>query len=485
MSKEAILDQFKLYSSNGEGIAGWLTEGVDTKIFDRLDNIDNEPLTQAQLNQLLALAQQPTVSDGYFYYYWLESPPDHPYPVQSLPKFRQDWLSGDGRIKSLSHLEWGLHRIFVDGLLYFGNIDKAYQSLRKFSREELVRFFRGKRIVSESFGERGKALPIEEISIDDRYLISEAAHKSFGDNPDAEGTLRQTLLQAYDKHVDAGGGATTFSQLIKGGSPRGSSAIQGEFQFLMEDVLDDSITSRTDFLDDSITSRTDFDEKFNTGFEIFRNARQTASENTNMYLSIVNELDVYVATSMRTREDFRGMARFCGDLFNDSRLMDLNLRYFDPTLSAASGPEDKGLIECLMVKCAKALVYVAGSKESYGKDVEAAMALSLGKPVIFYCGGEAIERASIYRDVHPLSRLIQFETGVAVGGMVTTDLDELATLLSRIFRNNMQYFLEEHPALPGYLILKEQLTDSVVRLQTSDRMLSQTFWNHYGSKSHN
>ena len=206
MSKEAILDQFKLYSSNGEGIAGWLTEGVDTKIFDRLDYIDNEPLTQAQLNQLLALAQQPTVSDGYFYYYWLESPPDHPYPVQLLPKFRQDWLSGDGRIKSLSHLEWGLHRIFVDGLLYFGNIDKAYRSLRKFSREELVRFFRGERIVSESFGERGKALPIEEISRDDRYLISETAHKSFGDNPDAEGTLRQTLLQAYDKHVDAGEG---------------------------------------------------------------------------------------------------------------------------------------------------------------------------------------------------------------------------------------------------------------------------------------
>ena len=195
----------------------------------------------------------------------------------------------------------------------------------------------------------------------------------------------------------------------------------------------------------------------------------------------MNELDIYVATSMRTREDFREMARFCGDLFNDSRLMDLNLRFFDPTLSAASGPEDKGLIECLMVKCAKALVYVAGSKESYGKDVEAAMALSLGKPVIFYCGGEAKERANIYRDVHPLSRLIQFETGVAVGAMVTTDLNELATLLSRIFRNNMQYVLEEHPTMPGYLILREQLTDSVVRLQTSDRMLSQTFWNHYGS----
>jgi Domain of unknown function DUF29 len=31
------------------------------------------------------------------------------------------------------------------------------------------------------------------------------------------------------------------------------------------------------------------------------------------------------------------------------------------------------------------LVYCAGQRESYGKDAEAAMALSLGKPVIFYC----------------------------------------------------------------------------------------------------
>ena len=68
-----------------------------------------------------------------------------------------------------------------------------------------------------------------------------------------------------------------------------------------------------------------------------------------------------------------------------------------------------------------------------------------------------------------------------MGAMVTTDLNELATLLSRIFRNNMQYVLEEHPTMPGYLILREQLTDAVIRLQTSDRMLSQTFWNHYGS----
>ena len=45
----------------------------------------------------------------------------------------------------------------------------------------------------------------------------------------------------------------------------------------------------------------------------------------------------------------------------------------------------------------------------------------------------------------------------------------------------MEYRLEEHPERRGYLLLKEQLTDSVVRLQTNDRMLSESFWNHYNN----
>ena len=101
--------------------------------------------------------------------------------------------------------------------------------------------------------------------------------------------------------------------------------------------------------------------------------------NTSLYLSSVGELDVYVATSMRTREDFHTMAAFCDEVFSSRRLRRFDLRYFDPTVSAATNHEDKGLIECLMVKCAKVLIYNAGDKESYGKDAEAAMALSLGE----------------------------------------------------------------------------------------------------------
>ena len=217
--------------------------------------------------------------------------------------------------------------------------------------------------------------------------------------------------------------------------------------------------------------------KFGGEAERFFQARRIALSNTEHYLSMVNELDVYVATSMRTRENFREMARFCDDVFKDSSLAGLHLRYFDPTLSAALGHEDKGLLECLMVKCAKVLVYYAGDRESYGKDAEAAMALSLGKPVIFHCDEE--QRTRFYREIHPLSRLIEFKTGVAVGAMVTDDPNKVKILLGRIFENQMQYRIEEHPTRKGYLLLKEQLTDSVVRLQTNDRMLSETFWNHY------
>src|SRR5437763_10479430 len=105
--------------------------------------------------------------------------------------------------------------------------------------------------------------------------------------------------------------------------------------------------------------------------DAFIAARDQALENTKLYLSMVSDLDVYVATSMRSREDFRRMADTCERIFGDRRLAHLNIRYFDPTMSAAAGHEDKGLLECLMVKAAKTLVYVAGDRESYGKDAEA------------------------------------------------------------------------------------------------------------------
>jgi hypothetical protein len=103
------------------------------------------------------------------------------------------------------------------------------------------------------------------------------------------------------------------------------------------------------------------------------------------------------------------------------------------------------------------------------------MALSLGKPVIFLCDRE--DRLRFYKDVHPLSRLIEFETGVAVGAYVTDTPADVSELLYRIFSNSREFELEKTPL--GYLRLRETSTNSIIRLQTNDVLLRETFWNHY------
>ena len=369
MPKETILEQLHLFSLGGEGIGGWLTEETDDRVFDRLDDIQNHQLSRPQLNQLLGFGHQAPVSDGFFSYYWLECPVKHPYAVEQLPGFQPRWVGGTTGITSLPHLEWGLYRLFADGLLYFGNVRTAFRSLGTLTRQELDSFFQRKRFDTDAIKKRGGVLPLQPILRDNRHLISEMACKSFGGDSGSESVIRQALKEAYEQHRRKGGGSVTFNQLLSGELPDNYSDRQGEFKLSMEDVLEESITSEEDF-----------DSKFGSVARQVFAAREAALNNTQHYLSVVNDLDVYVATSMRTRDDFREMARFCEEVFNDDNLADLHLRYFDPTLSAALGHQDKGLIECLMVKCAKVLVYCAGDKESYGKDAEAAMALSLGKP---------------------------------------------------------------------------------------------------------
>lgn len=463
-TKQDILNEFSIFSVPTGGIGSWLTEQTHADVFDRLGRLDDSPLSAVQLNQLLVLGHEAPVGDGFFRYYWLQAAEDHPYSVRDLPSFSPSWLEPNTMIVSLEHLRWGLYRLYVDALLYFGNVRTAFRRLRDLSFDEIKARFLPERFETEAIKRRGPSLPLKAIARDDRYLISEMACKSYGDQSGQSGDLRDALVAAYKAHVGVGLPSPTVKELLTNKLPAASTSRQQEFLFSADEVLESRVVSESDLTAkyDSLAS------KFNA-------ARKFALDNTRYYLSMLGDLDVYVATSMRNRADFRQMADTCEKIFGDARLSSMNLRYFDPTLSAAGGHEDKGLIECLMVKCAKLLVYCAGEKESYGKDAEAAMALSLGKPVIFFCDHE--QRGRFYRDVHPLSRLIEFETGIAVGAMVTDKLSDVVELVGRVLENRMVYYLEQ--SKPGFLRLKEKLTDSVVRLQTNDQLLAETFWNHY------
>lgn len=466
MNKEQILKEVELFSLGSGGIGSWLTDQTDNEVFDRLARLDTDHMKKVQLNQLLVLGREAPTSDALFNYYWATAPQSHPYPVESVPYFDNTFVGKDSII-SLDHLKWGLYRLYVDSLLYYGNVRAGYRALRAMKNEELQEFFSTRRVNTELTKARGPSLPLEQIQKDKRYLISEMACKSYGDNPDTESDLKMILLEAFRAHKARGGGKITIGELLKGNDVKAKyEARQQELNF-----------SATDALDEFVESEAEIELKYAKLAKDFFVAREAALKNTQRYLSMVSDLDVYVATSMRSRHDFRDMATKTEKIFSDNRLKSLELRYFDPTLSGASGHEDKGLIECLMVKCARVLVYCAGEKESYGKDAEAAMALSLGKPVIFLCDHE--QRTRFYKEVHPLSRLIDFATGVAVGAMVTDSLPEVSELLYRIFENKMEYQLD-HPK-KGYLRLKEKVTNSIVRLQTNDTLLSETFWNHYHS----
>lgn len=463
-SKAEILEEFSLFAVPTGGIGSWLTEQTHADVFERLGKLNEEPLPAVQLNQLLVLGHEAPVGDGFFRYYWLLVPEQHPYSVLDVPGFSEDWQQSNGMIASLDHLKWGLYRLYIDALLYFGNVRTAFRKLRDLDIAQIENFFSSERFDTKAIKRRGPSLPLKPIARDSRYLIAEMACKSYGDSDGKGGDLRTVLIDAYKAHAAAGNPSPTIRELLENRVPTAFQARQKEFIYSADEVLDEKVSSESDLA-----------AKYEDVASKFARARKAALDNTRHYLSMLSDLDVYVATSMGTRQDFRSMADTCDRVFADNRLKEMNLRYFDPTLSAAGGHEDKGLIECLMVKCAKLLVYCAGASASYGKDAEAAMALSLGKPVIFYCDQE--QRRRFYQDVHPLSRLIEFETGVAVGAMVTDNLEDVSELIYRILENRMVYYLEQ--SKPGFLRLKDKLTDSVVRLQTNDQLLTEAFWNHY------
>ena len=114
-----------------------------------------------------------------------------------------------------------------------------------------------------------------------------------------------------------------------------------------------------------------------------KDVRKIGFDNLHVYLCS-DEMDVYVATSMRDIEDFYFVGTVTKRLFGKPELADLKLRYFDPTQSFCEDRIEKGLVESLMLRRAKCTVYCAQTTETLGKDSELAVTLAQGKPVIVY-----------------------------------------------------------------------------------------------------
>lgn len=89
-------------------------------------------------------------------------------------------------------------------------------------------------------------------------------------------------------------------------------------------------------------------------------------------------------------------------------------------------------------------------------------------------------RAQTLKESHPLGIQVHLETGVANGVIVARTTADCATLIRRILTRTLEFDLVEQTiASTQYLLLKEKITQSVFRVVTGDRFLTNAFWNFY------
>lgn len=447
-------------------------DGDATKAISHgLEALQAGSLSWARLNQILHRFSAAGMSEGCFQYYFLTVPTGHPYSTERVfGSTSYQPPDGAQEILSVDQLKWGVRRFMFDAMLYWGNFRQAYRDLRERSSDEIRSIFQRKRVNAERMIRRGAIQGATKIPRDNRHLISEMACKTLSgsDTPQEVPHVRYALK--------------AFNQLKSEGVQVNPAFLKARTE---EICRNDGQKDLFDLMYEDpggvVSTEDEVVALYAGQWEAFKQARQIALENTRVYLSTCNDLDVYVATSMRNRQDFREMGAMCDRIFGSETLKKYNVRYFDPTLSAATYHEDKGIIECLMVKTAKVLLYFSQHKESLGKVSEYAMALSQGKPVIVLCPDDRRGRElyAFYRDAHPLMRLIESETGIVRGAMVTHKAEDVVTLLDRIFSNKMEYDLARKPGTEAYYLLKERLTQTSITVISDDELLNETFWNNW------
>lgn len=175
---------------------------------------------------------------------------------------------------------------------------------------------------------------------------------------------------------------------------------------------------------------------------IAENVRTKALFNSSLYLAS-DYLDVYVATSMRKQKQFQNVATVIKNVFSDNRLKQMNLRYFDPTLSDANNRLAKGLIEALMLKRAKVTLYLAQESDSLGKDSELASTLAQGKDVIILVpkidvDTRATELESIFYPEQDWESELSHLRTIALNSTSNKDCE-----IAEVARTILQIFIEE------------------------------------------
>jgi hypothetical protein len=121
VTKQDLLDTLgRYFPVSFSSSAEFPQSEVGSIVIERLLNMGANPLTCTHLNQLLHMMHEVGMSDGFFNYYFVAEPRNHPYASKTL--LSEPFEANAGGVQSLRQIRWALQRFFTDGLLYFGSV---------------------------------------------------------------------------------------------------------------------------------------------------------------------------------------------------------------------------------------------------------------------------------------------------------------------------------------------------------------------------
>lgn len=370
---------------------------------------------------------------------------------------------------TIEQFETDVERYRIKCMLLYGNFKYAYRTFATAGAQKLQRLLAQTEPIDElSFTQRPGFDEIQPIEPDELYLLGYIAR---GHQEDL-----QFCVDLFDVFQN---------------TPNAAASKLGELSRQKQEKVDkalkqDGLTFEPDRIAEA-AYLSDVTERLRQALKGME-ARSSAAirigeQNTARYLSL-RHLDVYVATSMRSPEDFIAQHRFICQVFGHADIKPLKLRYFDPTLSYVKNRITKGLVEALMLRRARATIYNAGQKDTLGKDCELAATLAQGKPVVVYVpvgrneaeNDELNTRAKNFLVDHPLGLQIDVNTGVAHGIIVVRSPDECARVLRALLLNRLDLKISHEG---GNYLLSEANTNSVIRVVSDDPFLTHVFWTYF------
>lgn len=370
-------------------------------------------------------------------------------------------------VNTVSDFESAVERFRVRAALLFGNFRFAYRILATSSEEKFLRLVGSVEPADESdFTDREEFTEIEQIPEQDLYLLGYVSS--------AELTSLDLCLQAIRRLRDP---ANSIDQVLTNlGEEKQKRIAETLAKYGLAFPQTGSLGLTSNMLQELDSSLVKIVQPLRGRMET---AREIGRRNTDRYLTL-SHLDVYVATSMRSKQDYKDHHHFIKNVFEHPEVKRLRLRYFDPTLSYADDRITKGLIECLMIRRARVTLYNAGDEDTLGKDSELASSLAQGKPVIVYVpfGEELERRAKLFKEDHPLGLQIDVRTGVAHGVIVIRTPEHCARVLSRTLLRTLGLELVHQQNIH---MLREKETKSVLRVVSDDPHLTHVFWTYFHS----